>query len=772
MSDQLNAEGSTEEIIEALSDSHDAGVFVVDTAAGGIVKVNTNALEMLEMPEEAVIGKVCSYFLKSASEKPLLPSDTPVQGVLKIFRGRSIPVIISTAECALGKHTGIIHTFTRLQENEGEEPSKTAQAEEILVETEHLNSLSFTEETLRLIIESVQDAILVMNDEKRISFVNSSACRMFGYSADEMLKKNLHKLIAPGRYIDSFSKGFENFRDTGEGVVVGRSIEIEALRKDGKTFPVELSISSIPIDNRWHAVGIVKDFTEKKDAEKQIVIAREAAENAYRAKSEFLANAGNEIRTPLNFIIETTELMNDKGMSDEQIRYLELIRSSSKSLLALVNSILDISKLEDGTIVLKTIPFNVRDAIRNAVYIFTRRAADKNIELDYGFAENVPEYLKGDPDRLIQIIVNLTGNSIKFTDSGSVKVFVNVKKMSKNSAVLDFAVTDTGIGIPPSKLESIRNNLSLADSSIRRILGIPGLGLAMSNQLVKLMKGEFSVESKLDKGSTFSFTAEFGLHHGTEFRESEKPSTEEQDGASENDLRNPAILLVDDSPDSRFLVKAFLRKKTCLIVEAENGAEAVEKFKEKKWDVILMDIQMPIMDGYIATERIRKIEREKGLEHTPVIALTAHSKNAEIKKCLDVGCDFHLAKPVSKNALLKYIGELTGEVSPEDTDDNQRNTSETNGDSSFDPDLRKLIPGYIKRRREDVEILRDLLKKSEYKEIERCGHRMKGSGSGYGFNEISLIGAFIEKAGRAESIRRIEEGINKLQYYIENIQVN
>jgi len=294
----------------------------------------------------------------------------------------------------------------------------------------------------------------------------------------------------------------------------------------------------------------------------------------------------------------------------------------------------------------------------------------------------------------------------------------------------------------------------------------------MSSQLVKLMHGELSVESKQERGSTFSFTSEFGLHHIKEPGESEIHSTEEQDAASDNNLRNPEILLVDDSPDSRFLVKAFLRKKPCLIAEAENGAEAVDKFNEKKWDIILMDIQMPVMDGYIATERIRKIELEKGLEHTPVIALTAHSNNSEIKKCLEVGCDFHLAKPVSKNALLKFIGELTGEVNPGDTDESQGNTAETDGDSSFDPDLRKLIPGYIKRRLEDVEILRALLKKREYKEIERCGHRMKGSGSGYGFNEISLVGAFIEKAGRAESIRRIEEGISKLQSYLENLQIN
>ncbi|MCD4702472.1 MAG: PAS domain S-box protein [Candidatus Aegiribacteria sp.] len=632
--------------------SQGAGVFVVDSSTGGIIEANSTALRMLEMPATAVIGKLFSNFLRSADGKPLLISNEAVHGNLRIYRGRRIPVVISTVCCSIGKQKGFIHTFIKTKDRD----------------TKKEDSSSDSEEKFKAISESTQDAIIMMNNEKQISFVNSTACRMFGYSADEMMGEDLHELIAPGKYIDSFRKGFESFRNSGEGIVLGRTLEIEARRKNGNIFPVELSVSSTKQHDGWHAIGIIKDITEKRNAEREIIAATEAAANASRTKSEFLANMSHEIRTPLNSIIGTLDLLTDTKPNEEQEYFIEFIRSSGNSLLELVNNILDISQMEAGKITLDIIPFNVRDSLNKVIDTLVPRAEKKGLALTCEISDDVPGYLSGDPDKLQQIIVNLVGNSIKFTESGSIKVFAESSEISGKKAVIRFSVLDTGIGIPPAKLESIFNSFSQADTSITRKFGGTGLGLTISKNLVHLMNGDITLDSQLDQGSTFSFTAEFDIHHELSDKKDSKTASDGPEKNTGRIMRDLRILLVDDSPDNRFLVKAFLRKESCLIVEAENGSEALEKYFIKNWDVILMDMQMPVMDGYTATARIREIEREKGLRHIPVVALTAHTINTEIRRCLDAGCDVHLAKPVSKNALIKLISEITHNVDNHDVE--------------------------------------------------------------------------------------------------------
>ncbi len=743
---------------ETFFNSQGAGVFVVDSATGGIVELNSSALRIMKMPSDAVIGKLRSYFLKSSDDTPLLPSDSAVAGTLRTFKGQTVPVVISTANCSVGKQTGYIHTFIVIECGNTEPPPDDIDSEE----------------KFKAITESSQDAIIMMNSRKRISFVNSAACRMFGYTPEEMMGEDLHDLISPEQYIDSFRKGFEVFRTTGTGIVVGRTLEIEAKRKNGNVFPVELSVSSTKLHDRWHAIGVIRDITERRKAENDIVEASEAAENASRTKSEFLANMSHEIRTPLNSIIGTVDLLNESELDDEQRKYTELMRSSGKSLLALVNDILDISRIEAGKITLESTPFCLRDTVDRIVDTLVPRAEKKGLKLLSVIDDDVPAYLIGDPNRFQQIIVNLIGNSIKFTESGSVRIYAKINKISDESIIICFSVVDTGVGIPPAKLESIFNSFTQADPSVTRKFGGSGLGLAISRKLVNLMHGEISVESQPDQGSTFSFTAEFGLTEDLPGTGEAATDTDTENPETEQTLRNLRILLVDDSPDNRFLVKAFLRKDPCLIVEAENGSEAVNKYLLKNWDIILMDMQMPVMDGYTATEKIREIERSKGLRRTPIVALTAHTINTEITKCLDSGCDVHLAKPVSKNALVKLISQLTERNEISEPVNAELNYVPEEGGTfkvTIDPDLLELIPGYLEHRREDIDKLRILLRKRKYRDIERCGHSMKGSGSGYGFEDITAIGAFIEEAGHSESLSRIEEGIDKLENYMENLEI-
>ena len=628
-----------------------------------------------------------------------------------------------------------------------------------------VESCRYIEDIFKAIIQSIQDAIIIMDDEGLISFVNRTCTMMLGYTKEEMLNADLHELIAPPQYLSSFRHGFRTFKTTGEGLVIGRTLEIEARRKNGSIFPVELSISSLKMNDSWYSIGIIRDITERRRAEIDILEASEAAENASRTKSEFLANMSHEIRTPLNAMIGATALLLETDIDDEQLKLLEMMHASGESLLTLINNILDISRIEAGRITLEEIPFNLNDLLKRICDTLAVRSSEKNLEMTYEIKPGVPHHLLGDPNRLIQILVNLIGNAIKFTEKGSIRVSVEDMETTGNNPILKFSISDTGIGIPSAKLESIFNTFTQADASVTRKFGGTGLGLAISRKLIHLMQGDISVDSTRGEGSTFSFTAKFNFAEKGGSRIIEIRDKDNTHLAAEG-VGSISILLVDDSSDNRFLINAFLRKESCSIVEADNGSIALELFPTQKWDVILMDMQMPVMDGYQATRRIRAFEKEWGIAHTPIVALTAHSINTEVKKCLDAGCDVHLAKPVKKADLLNVIKGITSPYSvTEDTDNNDRI------EIHADPDLMPLIPGYIEHRHHDVTKMKSLLENNSFRDIERCGHSMKGTGAGYGFDGITEIGAFIEIAGKEENREQIEEGISRLMNYLEKLDI-
>lgn len=864
-------------------DSQGAGIFVVDFFTGGIVGINRKATQMLELSETDIIGKRSDLFLKTVNETPLKPSGTAVDGYLRGYQGKTIPVIIQTTKCKIREHNGMIHTFLEVPEGRRALIKKVTRSDRYLevlnrmqdflfyqtdidgvmqdvsdlsfkitgynrkevigkpatllyldtddfklmmkellskgfVEnykfdlkrkdgtttdvmvssnvifdnnnkpesifgifhdtnriTRAIKSCGASEEKFRAVTQSTQDTIIMMNEKGLISFLNDAAIRMFGYTKKEMLGANLHELLAPKQYISSFKQGFKAFSKTGEGLVVGRTLEIEAKRKNGSIFPIELSISSLRLNNTWNAIGIIRDITDRRHTEQDIVEATEAAENASRTKSEFLANMSHEIRTPLNSIIGAADLLSETDLDKDQKKYLKMMRSSGKSLLALLNDILDISRIEAGKITLEKIDFNLKILLDKICDTLSVRSKRKNLELTHEIDTDVPTILTGDPNRLTQILVNLIGNAIKFTEAGSVDILVSILELSDQQAILNFSVSDTGMGIPIAKLESIFNSFTQADTSVTRKFGGTGLGLTISKKLVQLMQGEISAESQVDKGSVFSFTASFDIPEEGVKNEPDKTEKKIEIQEKASDLNNLRILLVDDSPDNRFLINAFLKKESCTIVEANNGSIAVDLFLSREWDIILMDMQMPVMDGYQATKKIRGIEKAKAMKHTPIVALTAHSINTEVKKCLDSGCDVHLAKPVNKTALIKLITDITSSGDSQKKTESSGKQVKSENHSRIrihvDPDLMELIPGYIEHRNEDVAKMLDLLEKESYRKIERCGHSMKGTGGGYGFNEISKIGDFIENAGKAKDKILIQEGINQLKNFLEKLEI-
>ncbi|MBF0369061.1 MAG: transporter substrate-binding domain-containing protein [Magnetococcales bacterium] len=383
------------------------------------------------------------------------------------------------------------------------------------------------------------------------------------------------------------------------------------------------------------------------------------AMQATLAKSEFLAIMSHEIRTPMNAILGMGELLKETKLSDTQAWYVKTLNRSGETLLALINDILDLSKIEAGQLKLELVPFDLRKLIDETMALFALTAQDKGIELTAGVGEGIPKLVRGDPTRLRQVLLNLTGNAVKFTKQG--RVTLQVDRATEDHLL--FTVTDTGPGIPREKQQEIFRPFTQADSSITRSHGGTGLGLTICRRLADLMGGEIRLESSAGRGSSFLFTVPFSavessvtIPRADEAHPSAKGGETPDTSPDEMDLQ---ILLVDDAEDNRLLIQAFLRKTRHRLVMAENGAEAVVHFKDQHFDLVLMDIQMPVMDGYEATRQIRTWEAQSHTNPTPIIALTAHAMAEESEQIMAAGCDLHITKPIRKKRLLAAITELT-----------------------------------------------------------------------------------------------------------------
>ena len=484
-------------------------------------------------------------------------------------------------------------------------------------------------------------------------------------------------------------------------------------------------------------LGCHTDVTALKRAEEdmrhqaaELRDARDAAERANRAKGTFLANVSHEIRTPLNAVIGTAELLQDTELTPVQHDHLDAIRESAEALLDIINDILDFSKIEADRLQSEQRPFRLRDRLGNLVKSLAPRLHGKPVAMRIDIAGDAPDAFLGDARLLRQVLANLLSNAIKFTEQGEIVLRVRVQELTRDTVTLRFEIADTGIGIPPDKQRVIFEEFVQADASTTRRYGGTGLGLAIASRLVDALGGEIGLESEPGTGSTFHFTARFGLDVGAP-AEAPRPA--------EPDVELPPlhVLLVEDSVANQRVGAGMLQKLQHTVRIVTNGAAAVEACADERFDVILMDLQMPGMDGYEATRAIRQREHDEGAAKTPIVALTARASSGNEELCRAVGFDGYLAKPYRSRELLDAMAAVVPAAVPATGRkatsaapaaggrlDWQAALDTVDGDREL---LGKMIDGFVGQQPALVAELREALRAGDLPVVERVAHTIGGS---------------------------------------------
>ncbi len=500
-----------------------------------------------------------------------------------------------------------------------------------------------SEKKYSTIVQKGNDGIVIIQDGI-IKFVNLTMAQIVGSNLVEGIGKSFTD------FVPSVFKEFtiDTYRKRISGEKPHDRYELEILSKDGRSIPVEISASRIEYEGKPADMAIIRDITVRKRAEDKLKKAKEEAEEASRLKSEFLANMSHEIRTPMNAIIGMTDLALDTKLTGEQRDYLTTAKESAQSLLELLDDILDLSKIEAGRVDLDIISFDLRATMEGVIDTLAHRASTKGLELAYSIQYEVPVLLRGDPGRLRQILMNLGGDEVKFTEKGEVVIRVELREDTEDRATLLFSVADTGIGIPQDKQKKIFESFTQADGSTNRRYGGTGLGLSISKRLVEVMGGRIDLESQLGKGSRFWFTVTL---------EKQKDFIDVPSLLSRYDMPGKRILVVDDNKTSRIILVKMLESLGCSVKAVESGAEALQILKkvaggERPFDMVLLDMQMPEMNG---EETLIAIKDDPNLKCIPVVILTSIGIRGDAARLETLGCSGYLLKPVKPSQLVDVI---------------------------------------------------------------------------------------------------------------------
>jgi CheY-like chemotaxis protein len=470
----------------------------------------------------------------------------------------------------------------------------------------------------------------------------------------------------------------------------------------------------------------------------------------------------HEIRTPMNAIMGIADLLAKTSLTPEQDKYVRIFRRAGDNLLNLINDILDLSKVEASQLELEQTGFSLAELLEKVMEMVSLRALEKGLAVVCEVASDVPNNLVGDPTRLQQVFLNLLGNAIKFTETGEVTLRVARDVDAAVPTALLFTVTDTGIGIPQEKLGRIFERFTQADSSTTRRFGGSGLGLTISKRLVEAMGGRIWVESAVDKGSAFSICVPFEVFTGA-LRRAASP----KGAGPELPLPPLRILLAEDSADNCLITTAYLENTPYVVEIAETGAIACEMFATRQYDLVLMDRQMPVMDGLTATRKIRAWENERKRAPTPIIALTASALKGDREKCLAAGCTAFLTKPIKQEVLLQAIRENSITETTSDPPESVRRAPTA---VVANATLSARVPVFLRNRRQDLGTMLDALDRHDFETVGRLGHDMKGAGAGFGFPAITELGGALEADALGRDSIASRERISQLSRFLDEAE--
>ncbi len=634
------------------------------------------------------------------------------------------------------------------------------------------------ERRYRELLDNSSDIVYTHDLEGRVITWSRAGELTTGYTQRDLFGKPLADLVPPSRRESAGRWVAETLAGKAAPVY-----ELLILARDGR--PVTLEVTTRTITQEGRLVGILgfaRDITARKQTEEAAQRAAEAAEAASRAKSEFLANMSHEIRTPLNGILGMTELTLETHLTAEQREYLELVKLSADSLLIIINDILDFSKIEAGKLELDAEIFDIRRLLATTLKPLELRAREKGVALTWVVDSRVPDRLEGDSVRLRQVMTNLAGNAVKFTEQGSVSVGAELISSDSRTALLRLSVRDTGIGIPRNKQEIIFYAFAQADGSTTRKYGGTGLGLAVTRKIVEMMGGETSLESEPGRGSTFCVTLPFAIPAAAPASRSEiaagSRASAEVASAGAVSAGATRVLLAEDNPTNQKLVLYLLQRLGYHDIEVVNDGKqalaAVEKSGLDQFSLALMDLQMPEMNGFEATAAIREMERESK-HHLPIIALTAHAMKGDMERCLQAGMDGYISKPIRREEFLETIGRFLPsppKVHPA--------TARKSGILDI-PDvlaqleddgvvLGELAEIFLQNTPCLLEQISGAISEHDQAALDRAVHALKGSLASFGsvaaFNAVSLL----EECTRAKDKTETWQAYDALAFEIERLK--
>lgn len=608
------------------------------------------------------------------------------------------------------------------------------------------------------VVEDGSDIIFIVDYLGKIRYHNASVRETLGYRSKSLIGKNFFSFIRP-ETLDAFKNKFKLFQKRA----YTEKVEFQ-FRCKNQTYRF-LEFNAINLKHKGGLEGFIldcRDITQRKKDEVELV-------RLQKAKEQFLANISHEIRTPINGIAGMANLLGQNPSREDRETYLNAIRHSAENLKVIINDILDLAAIESGKLRFEKIAFNLKDLLPSLISTFTYQAKEKKLTLNYGVDERLNKILLGDPVRLNQVLINLISNAVKFTHTGSIDINCRAEKEHRGTCWVRIEVTDTGVGIPEEKLNTIFESFSQADASVTRRYGGTGLGLTIVKQLVELQQGSIHVVSKEHQGSTFMVTIPYGVGKVKDIAQAGPASERALKDVKKSSLH---VLLVEDNDINRLYAKSILKNWECYIDVAENGLVAIEKIKNNFYDVVLMDVQMPVMDGYEATKAIRMMGQSANM---PIIALTANATQSDVEKCLEAGMNDYLAKPFTPEDLYhKLFDELKikpvqKEIKPPQPPATKEVTynldylrSVSGNNEEF---IREMVSTFVQTIPSILDEMMQAMEHRDWMKLSRLAHQIKPSFTLMGLDSLRKDVLFVEENSRAET--NLTEVIRQGKAFIE-----